>query len=483
MSNPAGKAPRLVVAAETGASPSSAASRVIQAPLGERTGGDRQNTAALTLLQLQAELRKAKTRTELGYFAANEARTALRAQQIVVLERRPKDRFSVHTVSSLTSVDRSSPLVLWFEATVAALQQASGLSKAQEFDAGAFQVGLDSVQGSYPLRSLLWIPWIGRDGKPTAGMLLARSTPWTEHDIKIAGYLAGALAHAWCAFDATPARGHLSRLLTRRLLIASAAAALALLAIPVPMTALAPVEVSPRETFVVTPGVEGVVKSVDVDPNAPVKSGQLLVTLADTVLRNRADIAEREVQVADTRYKKAAQLAFVDARGRHEMAIAKSELDLKLAERDYARELLSRTEIRAERDGVAFFADKKDLVGRPVAIGEKLMEVASPEAIELHIDLPAADAIVIKDEARVKVFLDSDPLNPFEATLTRASYKAAPREAQQFAFRLVAKVSDGRAAKLRLGARGTAQVFSDRVPLGFYLFRRPIAAARQWTGL
>lgn len=146
--------------------------------------------------------------------------------------------------------------------------------------------------------------------------------------------------------------------------------------------------------------------------------------------------------------------------------------------------LLQRTVIRAERDGVAFFADKRDLIGKPVAVGEKLMEVAQPSSNEFRIELPVADAIVLKDQARVKVFLDSDPLNPIEARLVRASYKAAPREAQQFAFRLVAQAQDASlASRLRLGLRGTAQIYSDQVPLAFYLFRRPIAAARQWSGL
>lgn len=264
--------------------------------------------------------------------------------------------------------------------------------------------------------------------------------------------------------------------------MAVAGLAALLLAVPVPMSALAPVEVSPRNPFVVSSAVDGVVKSVEVDPNVAVKAGQLLVRLSDTVLRNRAEIAEREVAVAETKFKRASQLAFSDARGRHDMAIARSELELKLAERDYARDLLARTEIRAERDGVAFFADRKDLVGRPVVIGEKLMEVADPAVSEFRIDLPVTDAVVLHAGARIKVFLDADPLRPLEAKLERASYKAAVSEGQQLAFRLVGRAVDP-AASVRLGSRGTAQIFSDRVPLGFFLFRRPISALRQWIGL
>lgn len=445
---------------------------------------DARGTATAALLHVQADLRKAKTHTELGYLIANEARSVLAAQQVVVFAQGIGQKLVVHTVSSLARIDRSAPLVLWLESLPAALAAQGHLDRVNEFEASAYPGAFQSVAASYPLRHLLWLPWRSRAGDVESGLLLARSTPWSEPDIKIATYLAGAAAHAWYALAGTGSAWSLSRAVSRRSLAIAAGIVAALLLVPVPMTALAPVEITPRDTTIVSPGIEGIVDSVEVEPNAEVKAGQVLVLLNDTNLRNRAAIAERDANIADAKFRKAVQLAFLDARGRHDMAVARSELDLKLAERDYARELLQRTVIRAERDGVAFFADKRDLIGKPVTVGEKLMEVAQPSSNEFRIELPVADAIVLKDQARVKVFLDSDPLNPIEARLVRASYKAAPREAQQFAFRLIAQTVDAElAGRLRLGLRGTAQIYSDQVPLAFYLFRRPIAAARQWSGL
>lgn len=445
---------------------------------------DRSGAAAIALLRLQADMRKASTLAELSYFIANETLPILRAQQIFTFASGMSDNLVVQTASSLTSLDRSSPVVLWVEAVVKSLRTEGHLNKIREFEATAFADEFASVVQAYPLRRMLWVPFISRDGTVGGGMILARLTPWGDQDITIATYLADAFSHAWASFERPKVQSLAAQLLSRRSTVLATVLAACAMAVPVPMTALAPVEIGPRDTAVVTAGIEGVIRSVEVEPNAEVKVGQRLVMLNDTSLRNRAEIAEREVQVADTKYKKAAQLAFLDARGRHEMAIARSELDLKLAERDFARELLQRAEIRAERAGVAFYADKKDLVGKPVTVGEKLMEIADPASSEFRIELPVADAIVLHDGARVKVFLDSDPLNPVEARLVRASYKAAPREAQQFSFRLVAEAS-GREPlqRLRLGMRGTAQIYSDDVPLGFYLFRRPIAAARQWSGL
>jgi multidrug resistance efflux pump len=479
--------PRLVIGAarvDAGTSTGETAANKPSGPAIVAPNDDAQrNAAALALLQLQADLRTAKTPAELAYCIANESRSVLKAQQVIVFERGHRGEFHVHTISSLTSSDRSSPLLQWFESIAKLLARSTGLDNIQELDASTYGNGFEAIQQSYPLRHMLWVPWTTNRGPTTAGMLLARSTPWSEGDVRISAYVAGAFGHAWNALGRNRQLPRLSKRASRAWLTAIIVGGIALMALPVPMTALAPVEIAARETFVVTPGIDGAVRSVDVEPNAPVKVGQLLVTLNDTILRNKAEIAEQEELLAQTKYKKAIQLAFVDPRGRHEMAIAKSELELKSSERVYARELLERTEIRAERDGVAFFADKKDLVGKPVAVGDKLMEIANPDSSEFHVDLPVADAVVIHEGARIKVFLDSDPLNPIEARLVRAAYKAAPREGQQFAFRIVAEAVSQDTVKPRLGMRGTAQIYSNQVSLGFYLFRRPIAAARQWFGI
>lgn len=329
---------------------------------------------------------------------------------------------------------------------------------------------------------MLWTPFLDLDGQLIGGILQARMSPWTEADQIVSRRLADASAYTLLMLSGRSASWRLPRPSPRAMAMAGVAG-LALCLVPVAMSALAPVEVTPKNAFVVTAPVDGVVDRILVEPNAPVKAGQPLVQMADTVLKNRLEIAEREVVVAEAKLKKSAQLAFVDARGRHELGVAHAEMQLRSAERDYARELLQRATIKADRDGVAFFTDPKDLIGRPVAVGERLMDLADPLQLEFKIDLPVADAIVLKNGARVKVFLDSDPLNPVEARLVRADFQARPRENQQLAFRLVAALDGSANRSLRLGIRGTAQVYSDKVPLAFYLFRRPLSAVRQWIGV
>lgn len=441
------------------------------------------NRAAAAILALDVELRQARSVAEVHYFAANEPRLVTRSQQILVFGPGLRNRLRIEAISAVTAVDRSSPLVVGMEGIVAALGRSDGLDKVREFDAGAFAHASGGLSASYPLTKLIWLPYLDLKGALIGGALHARTTPWTAPEIAIAEHLAGSVSRSLLALRGTSQPWHWTAWFTRRKLAGIALLLLLLMFVPVPMSALAPLEVVPRDPFIVTAGTEGVVETVHVDPNAEVKTGDILVTLEDTVLRNRYEIAEQEVGVAEASLKKAKQLAFVDVRGRHDVATAEAELTVRRAERDYAREMLERSVIRADRSGIVLLESKRDLIGRPVATGEKLMEIVDPSAVLLNIDLPVADAVVLDPGADVTAFLDSDPLHPLPAKLIRSDYRARVHDQQQLAFRLVAEATEGAAGKLRLGVRGTAQVYAGKVSLGLYLFRRPLQAARRWIGL
>lgn len=438
--------------------------------------------AATALLKLESDLRQIRSLAEFGYFIANETRLVTRSQQTFMLMQ-GEGGVKVAAVSAITSVDRSAPLVNWVETLVDRLGSEMGLQSAQEFDSSSFNLAKAVDFPNYPLRFMLWVPFADLKGRVVGGMLQARSTPWTEADLVVSKHVASACSYALLVLTNASPLWRLSAKPSRKILVSAAVAMLALFFLPVSMSALAPVEVAPNKPYVVTAPVDGVIDSVLIDPNAAVTKGQPLVRMADTVLRNRLEVAEREVLVADAKVKKVSQLAFVDPRGRHELGVSQAELELRRAERDYARDILERSTIRAERDGIAFYSDPKELIGRPVAVGERLMELADPARMEFRIDLSVADAIVLREGARVKVFLDADPLRPIDARLVRADFQARLRENQQLAFRLVAEKLTEDTKPIRLGVRGTAQVYSDKVTLGFYLFRRPISAARQWFGI
>ena len=453
----------------------------LPAAAGQKSTPADSQAALLALLNAEADARDAQSERDLVLLMANETRKLTRARQVFVLQGGFRGGLEVRGISSVPSVDRSTPLVALIEDTLK-----TEASKSVILAGGAIafaQSGTGGSPESYPFRSLYFLPLRHKSAPGHGGLLLAREEPWGDQDLVVAKRLASAYAHALGAMKGPAKKRLWSPTRLQALSLVSIVLA-ALVFIKVPLRALAPAEIIARDPFVVAAPIDGVIESIPVEPNQKVKTGEILVRLAGTTLKNRFEVAEREVQVAEARLKQSNQIAFSDPRGMHEIGISRAELSLKLAERDFARDLLAKTEITAPHDGLAIYSDRRELIGRPVAVGERILEIAEPARLEVRIDLPVADAIALSAGASVKLFLDSDPLRPWRAEVQRADYKAKAGENEIVSFRVVALLTPQADRPLpRLGVRGTAQVSGDDVSLGLFLFRRPITYLRQWLGL
>lgn len=431
------------------------------------------------LLKTESETRRVATVGELEFLIANETMKLARARQVFVLTG-STGTMRIAQVSSIGKVDRDAPRLRWIESLVATLATDSGLERIREFVLPAYCQPDDLEHKEYPYRFILWVPLSERGGKVFAGMLMSREVPWNEQDLIVSSRLSETYAHAWLALAGR--RNLFPRFKLGWLGAAAVAAIIAAGFIPVPLTVLAPAEVTAIDPRVVAAPMDGVIEDILVAPNQPVQDKQVLVRLAATTFRNELAVSERNIEVAEARLKQVTQSAVADPRMRAELAVAKSELSLAQAKRDYARDLLNRSEIPAPSAGVAVFSDPRDWIGRPVATGERIMEIADPGRIELRIDVPVADAIALKEGARVRAFLDSNPLKPMDAVVRSVSFEAQMIENNTMAYRIYATLA-GEGDVTRLGTRGTAQVYGDKVPLVFYLLRRPVAAIRQWLGV
>ena len=256
----------------------------------------------------------------------------------------------------------------------------------------------------------------------------------------------------------------------------------AALFVPVRQSALAPAEVVPRDPIVVAAPLDGVIAEMFVQPNQAAVAGDRLFAFDDTVLRNRHAVAERALAVALAEHRQAAQAAFDNPRDTAQLSALQARVDMRAAELAYAAERLARVQVTAPATGLTVFADRNDWIGRPVQTGERIMLVADPSDAELRTFLPVGDAITLEAGSPVQVFLDVSPLAPLNAELQRASYEAEVTPSDVLAYRVSAVFADG-APPPRIGLQGTAKIYGEIVPLGLFLFRRPIAVARQTLGL
>ena len=90
--------------------------------------------------------------------------------------------------------------------------------------------------------------------------------------------------------------------------------------------------------------------------------------------------------------------------------------------------------------GAVIIDDPSSWEGRPVKLGEKILSVADQNDVEIEAWLPMADAIKLPPGSPIRVYLNSRPLSPVEASLYFFSYEAQIRFNDSFSHRIRGKI-------------------------------------------
>lgn len=431
------------------------------------------------LLRVEGEIRACRSVDELSVLLVNELRKIMGARGAYFLDLHSGTP-RVVKVSGAGELDRNAPSIRWLEEEL----KARAPIPSWKASALALRTGTAAEDGegrTFPFSQGYWLPLKFLNAKPAFGILVVSEQMFSEGAIALGDRIAGTAAHAAVVIGRKSPRPRM-RLRYRVLLYAFCAALVAAMFYPVPMTALAPMEVIPQDAFVIAAPIDGVIDTIVVAPNSMVRAGDVVVRYVDTVPRNQLQVAEQEVSVAEAKLRQLQQSSFVDESAKRELAQSRAELRLKIAERDFARDTFDKSQIRAARDGIAVYADRKEWVGKPVATGQRILEIADLDKVELRANLPIAEVLNLKPGARVRAFLNGDPLHPVDAKITSVGHQAQMVEGQGLVYRIDARFDGGQTLP-RPGVRGTAQLFSDKAPLGYYLFRRPLTWIRQKVGL
>jgi hypothetical protein len=441
------------------------------------------NTALSVLLQLEGMVRAARTQQELEFFFVNETRRMVPYRQALLLSppTPSAQRYEVRAASSVPVVDRTVPLMPWTERLIRDLRKTStgpDMCHVTEADCPAeLRPDWNEFTPGYGL----WCPLKHPGGQILGGLWLTRDQPWADHEVTVLQRLSEAYAYAWHAVGPSNSRRWrwgLSRTMTWILAVALPG----VLAIPVPMSTLAPAKIIAKDPLVVSAPIDGVIAEIHVLPNTVVSEGQVLFKYEDTTFRSEYDAAERNLDVAMAQYRRASQGSFVEAAQKADVPLLKAEVELRETERNYAHERLTKVEVKAEQAGLLLYTDKSDWIGKPVVVGQRIMELANPQQLEVRIDLPVEDAIVLREGAAVTLFLNANPFSSVPATVSHASYHAEVLPNNMLAYRVTAQLEQG-ASEFRIGWQGSAKIYGERVTLFTYLFRRPISVIRPWIGL
>lgn len=434
------------------------------------------------LLQLERMVRAAKTQQELQFLFVNETRRLVSYHQSVLLipPTTASSKYEVRAASSVPVVDRAVPILQWTECMVGDLRKASASHDIRQVNEIDCPAKLKSDWNEFTSGHGLWCPLTHPDGQIVGGLWLTRDQSWPDHECIVLRRLSEAYAYAWRAVGSSqPSRWQWKFSRTATWLLTGTM--VGALIIPVSMSTLAPAKIVAKDPLIVSAPIDGVIADVVVLPNTPVTQGDVLFKYEDTTFRSDYHIAERNLDVAMAQYRRAAQGAFVATDQKAEVPLLKAEVELRETERNYAYERLNKVTVRAEKTGIVLYTDKSDWIGKPVVVGQRIMELADPRQVEVRIDLPVDDAIVLREGAPVSVYLHAYPFSSVPATVRHASYHAEVLPNNTLAYRVMAELAQGD-AELRIGWQGSAKIYGERVSLFTYLFRRPISALRPWIG-
>lgn len=440
------------------------------------------------LLQLEHNCRNCESIKELYYQIVNETRTLVNYSQGVLLTVDFSGKYKVVGISDISVVDSTSPYVQWIENIIIDLNNNEKSKDIFVVDTKTDlkQIDFKSMHEFSP-SNILFIPLksMKENREINYILLLFKEEKWLEKDILILKHLSSSLAYFLFAMRSTGISQIFKKIsLKNKYLKISIFLLIFLMFLPVRLSVLAPLEVEAKNPYVVTSPLNAVIEEVKVFPNDKIEKEQLLVKFDDVDFNNNYLVAKRTLDVANAQLHTVKQSSFFDATQKSQISQLESQVKLKEAELNFAQEQLGKTKIYAKEDGIAIINNPNDWKGKPVTTGERVFLIAKPQSIELKIMLPVSEAIFLEENALIKAFFDNDPTNSWSGKVKYVSYKPELTEQNILSYKITADFDDIKENGYipSIGLRGTAKIYSKKVTLFFYLFRKPITAVRQWIG-
>jgi hypothetical protein len=436
------------------------------------------------LLLLQQRLREASTEAELGFLLTNDTQHLLpyRSAVLWLVNSRRRGSGWIASISGAVDHDLSSPYAQWMRSVCLELsgEQQPGL---QEIGKADLPERLSPGWEQYGSRVLVWCPLHSASGVYLGGLALWREKPLLEAEQRVLLNWLGAAGYSLAALrgKAFAKGGFVWTHRRKRIALGLAGVVLMLMFLPVRLSVLAQAEIVPKTPVVVRSPLDAIVESIEVKPNTLVETGDLLVKLDDTELQTRLAVAQQALAISRAQYQQASQSASFDRDAKASLRVLALEIEKRESEVDYVNSLIARSAVVADRDGVVIMPDPDDLIGKPITTGERLLTIADPGAIQLEAWLTVGDDISLPRGATVEFFPNVSPDEKYSARLQTMDYRAAQTETGDLAFRMRGDFDDGQQPP-RIGMRGTAKLYGEKVSLGFYLFRRPMATVRRWIG-
>jgi len=446
----------------------------------------------LSLLELGQRARHAESANELAFLAVNDSRALAPYRQAALWF----DAGGVHTLSGVVAVEGNAPYAQWLDALCRTLASQYTADTPLLVDPTQLPAKVTDAWDEWLPRHAVWLPLQhlgnGNDGSLTrGGLLLAGDNSWVPEQLALLAEWMDTWQHAWRGTQGSvrwsaatvparlrrwwraPARGSRWRRRT-----AVAVLAIAALFIPVHLTVLAPGELVPANPATLRAPLDGVIAEFAVVPNQAVTAGQPFFSFDQAPLASKLEVAREALSTAQAEYRQTAQLVLNDPRAKAQLAPLLGKIAEKQAQATFLEGVAQRSRVVAPQAGIVLFDDPAEWIGKPAQTGERILQIAAPDDVEIEAWVPIGDAIPLAEQATVHLYLSASPMTPLTGTLRYISPRATARPDGTYAYRVRATITS--ASGQRIGLKGTVKLVGERVPLIYWVMRRPMASIREF---
>lgn len=434
------------------------------------------------LNKLLLESGRLQSRQELIFFILNQSIRYVAYNRAMLWEGHGTTR--CFGVSGNGVFDAKSPVVTERQNLIGALNDPLSFQvlAAESLADGAHAVW-EELQENHSGLDVLWCPIIWKE-QLLAGFWMERwgGAAWHSADVELMKPLMTAYASAWRPYLRS---GRGLRNLTRKKsasIIFSGVLIALLSLVQVPLRIVAPCEVVPDDPDVVAAPLDGVVDRIHVRPGDSVEKDQLLFSYDKEVPLQDLKVAQQQVRLIWSDLERARAEAFRDPDAKQLVALLKTRLEQEQGKLEFAQYYAEKLDVRASESAVVMMGDPSEWAGRPVALGERVMQLVDPDQSKLMIWLPQDDKIDFDGNTRVRVLLNARALQTQYATLSYQARHAEQSSEGYSAFRAEAEWENAPDA-LQMGLKGHAVLYGEKVSLAYWLLRRPLAALRSKIGV
>lgn len=423
-------------------------------------------------------LLSARNLREVLFMLVNESRQILAHEFAVFLPLKQVPDLEI-TFANLALADKNAPCVQYLRRMEKTWDLLDGPRVLQSTD---LPLSLRQEWSQWLPTHLLVSQVFFKEGSLAGHLLLGRTQAWSAEDVFVVTRLskiAGAMLRTLRRPSPWSALRNFLRLSTARIILLL----LVLISlIPVPSAILGLGEVVALDPTIIRSPVDGIVQRMVVQPFQDVGSGDPLVVFEQLRIDNQIQVARENLASAEEALRQAQQgaLFMADSVLRlPELEVRREEAKSELA---YLGELKKRMNVLASGPGIALIDNYSSWAGRAVSMGERLLTIADPQRMEVKIWVPATDAALLRVGDLAHLYLNLTPKTPIAAIVRSIGYQ--PRESPKgiLAYEVLATIEQG-VPEMRIGYFGTGRIYGEKMPLGFYLLRRPLAIMRMWLGV